>query len=704
MSTLPSDEFDSGLTRLQQDAPNDTEGWKRFVDLAESSGDMKRICRVYDALLKQYPNNPSNDDRKEAETLLRNYLRTSPCVDIWRCYLDYVRRTIQQGTQSRETIRKAYDFALSHIGQDRDSGFIHSAYIKERMDALRKAYHRAVQIPLDNVEELWSDLEAFENGLNKITAKKVMGDLRGGHMQARTVLRQLSDYLKDLNLANPQGGLVLPVVPTFSPQEKQLVLAYRKAVARMRYYPEIWFMAYHWNLSNGNTSEAASILKQGLEANPGSFALTFAYAEQLELAQLKKEAEVKDFSDVHAVYDRFFAAVRTKLDELAPEEVSADGTVVTTSSDESMKDGDDPEEGAAAQRREEFNTTAKHYSNAWINYIAFARRAQGHKASRDAFGKARKCKRVGWEVFKAAAMMEYRCNQEDGKLVATRIFETGMKNERFLSDPDFILSYLNYLLSINDENNARALFERVVREKRFKPEEAKPIWERWAKSQYTYDDLPGVLELEKRMAEVYPNGASSSRPFLSIRMTIDTDVPIKRFAQRHTYENIDPIAEHDLGFTKQKRAQNDKPTTSSNSFYYNNNGAVPGLGPDPSGDSNPMASSSSRNKKRPLPPQDRKHSEFKRQRQDNADRDWARDRDRSRDRDRRPARHSPPPPAQDCERGRNAGPPKREGPKKEEKTVLPAKLAWLVTQLPPAESYDGAKEVFLILCPHRALF
>ena len=37
------------------------------------------------------------------------------------------------------------------------------------MDALRKVYHRAVQIPLENVEALWQELEAFENGLNRIT-------------------------------------------------------------------------------------------------------------------------------------------------------------------------------------------------------------------------------------------------------------------------------------------------------------------------------------------------------------------------------------------------------------------------------------------------------------------------------------------------------------------------------------------------------
>ena len=37
------------------------------------------------------------------------------------------------------------------------------------MDALRKTYHRAVQIPLENVETLWKELDSFENGLNKIT-------------------------------------------------------------------------------------------------------------------------------------------------------------------------------------------------------------------------------------------------------------------------------------------------------------------------------------------------------------------------------------------------------------------------------------------------------------------------------------------------------------------------------------------------------
>ena len=107
------------------------------------------------------------------------------------------------GPTTHDTIRKSYDFALSHVGQDKDSGDIWMDYIQflksgeviqvlfnmclkdpynfvnsqttttweeqQKMDALRKVYHRAVQIPLKNVERIWSDLETFESNLNKIT-------------------------------------------------------------------------------------------------------------------------------------------------------------------------------------------------------------------------------------------------------------------------------------------------------------------------------------------------------------------------------------------------------------------------------------------------------------------------------------------------------------------------------------------------------
>lgn len=39
------------------------------------------------------------------------------------------------------------------------------------MDAVRKAYQHAVQIPMENVKKLWEEYQEFENGLNRITVR-----------------------------------------------------------------------------------------------------------------------------------------------------------------------------------------------------------------------------------------------------------------------------------------------------------------------------------------------------------------------------------------------------------------------------------------------------------------------------------------------------------------------------------------------------
>jgi cleavage stimulation factor subunit 3 len=117
------------------------------------------------------------------------------------------------------------------------------------------------------------------------------------------------------------------------------------------------------------------------------------------------------------------------------------------------------------------------------------------------------------------ALMEYHCS--DDKAVASRIFERGL--DYFSEEIDYVLRYLSFLISINDENSklfrshlglklliscdildARALFERVI--PNFSADRARPLWERWARYEYQYGDLEAALKLEKRMAEVYASG------------------------------------------------------------------------------------------------------------------------------------------------------------------------------------------------------
>lgn len=92
--------------------------------------------------------------------------------------------------KGRETVRQAYEFALQHVGHDMESGQIWKDYVdflkaamdsrttwdaQQKMDALRSVYHRAVAVPLDNVEALWRELDQYENSLNKITVRASAG-------------------------------------------------------------------------------------------------------------------------------------------------------------------------------------------------------------------------------------------------------------------------------------------------------------------------------------------------------------------------------------------------------------------------------------------------------------------------------------------------------------------------------------------------
>jgi hypothetical protein len=41
----------------------------------------------------------------------------------------------------------------------------------QQIDAMRKTFHRAICIPMDQIEHIWKDYDAFENQLNKMTVR-----------------------------------------------------------------------------------------------------------------------------------------------------------------------------------------------------------------------------------------------------------------------------------------------------------------------------------------------------------------------------------------------------------------------------------------------------------------------------------------------------------------------------------------------------
>ena len=199
--------------------------------------------------------------------------------------------------------------------------------------------------------------------------------------------------------------------------------------------------------------------------------LTFTYAEAQEIK--------KEFADVHATYDKFLTLLRSQLESL---EQTANSPNTSSSTAAAPTNGHAPAtEPGIQSTNSSFNTQASdekpskntelqklrtEYGVAWIMYMRFGRRSEGVKSLRGIFGKARRDRWIPWEVYEASglcfpfcsvlyptllflALMEYHCS--DDRAVASRIFEKGL--DYFGDEIDYVLRYLSFLISINDENS-----------------------------------------------------------------------------------------------------------------------------------------------------------------------------------------------------------------------------------------------------------
>lgn len=130
------------------------------------------------------------DNFVDAEQLFGRCLMTVPNVRLWTVYLNYIRRRNDLNNdpsgQARRTITQSYEFVIDNIGVDRDSGNIWQDYVQfvkngpgqiggtgwqdqQKMDQLRKVYHRAITVPMLTVNNLWKEYDQFEMALNKLT-------------------------------------------------------------------------------------------------------------------------------------------------------------------------------------------------------------------------------------------------------------------------------------------------------------------------------------------------------------------------------------------------------------------------------------------------------------------------------------------------------------------------------------------------------
>ncbi|KAK7151464.1 hypothetical protein R3I94_007951 [Phoxinus phoxinus] len=482
-----------------EENPYDLDAWSILIREAQNQP-IDKARKTYERLVAQFPS--SGRFWKlfiEAEIKAKNYDKVEKLfqrclmkvlhIDLWKCYLSYVRETKGKLPSYKEKMAQAYDFALDKIGMEIMSYQIWVDYINflkgveavgsyaenQRITAVRRVYQRGCVNPMINIEQLWRDYSKYEEGINVHLAKKMIEDRSRDYMNARRVAKEYETVMKGLDRNAPS------VPPQNSPQEaqqvemwkkyiqweksnplrtedqtlitKRVMFAFEQCLLVLGHHPDIWYEAAQYleqsskllaekgDMNNAKlfSDEAANIYERAIGTLlKKNMLLYFSFADYEE-SRMKHEK-------VHSIYNRLLG-----IEDIDP-------TLV------------------------------------YIQYMKFARRAEGIKSGRSIFKKAREDLRTRHHVYVTAALMEYYCSKD--KSVAFKIFELGLK--KYGDIPEYILAYIDYLSHLNEDNNTRVLFERVLTSGSLSPEKSGEIWARFLAFESNIGDLASILKVERR--------------------------------------------------------------------------------------------------------------------------------------------------------------------------------------------------------------
>ncbi|KAJ8795994.1 hypothetical protein J1605_002756 [Eschrichtius robustus] len=434
-----------------EENPYDLDAWSILIREAQNQP-IDKARKTYERLVAQFPS--SGRFWKlyiEAEIKAKNYDKVEKLfqrclmkvlhIDLWKCYLSYVRETKGKLPSYKEKMAQAYDFALDKIGMEIMSYQIWVDYINflkgveavgsyaenQRITAVRRVYQRGCVNPMINIEQLWRDYNKYEEGINIHLAKKMIEDRSRDYMNARRVAKEYETVMKGLDRNAPS------VPPQNTPQEAQQV--------------DMWKKYIQWEKSNPlRTEDQTLITKRVMFAyeqcllvlghHPDIWYEAAQYLEQSSklLAEKGDMNNAKLFSDEAAnIYERAISTLLKKN---------------------------------------------------MLLYFAYA----DYEESRMKYEKVH-------SIYNRLLAIEDIDPTLD-KSVAFKIFELGLK--KYGDIPEYVLAYIDYLSHLNEDNNTRVLFERVLTSGSLPPEKSGEIWARFLAFESNIGDLASILKVEKR--------------------------------------------------------------------------------------------------------------------------------------------------------------------------------------------------------------
>ena len=302
---------------------------------------------------------------RSVEVIFNASLLSTPNVDLWSLYLDYLRRIhpLVNDTDGarRKILSRAFDLLLETVGIDPDAGKLWRDYVdfvksgegvvggsgwqnQQKTDFVRAAYQRAIKHPHSELTRLWKEYDIFELSVNKATGRKFLQEQSPHYMQARSARMQMDHRLQGLDRTS------LPILPplygfagedefgtqvekwrawaqwekddplVFKDEDmpayrRRVLYMYKQAVMQLRFYPEIWFEAAMWCFEQGAanlSTEGEWFLDQGIEANPESVLLSTKKADRVEQnleASNSEEVAIENGKKLELPYEKALGAL-----------------------------------------------------------------------------------------------------------------------------------------------------------------------------------------------------------------------------------------------------------------------------------------------------------------------------------------------------------------------------------------------------------
>ncbi|KAK1585164.1 mRNA 3'-end-processing protein RNA14 [Colletotrichum navitas] len=612
----PNDTFGILEDRVKEDPRGDMEAWLALIAEHRRYDQLDELRAVYERFVQVFPQAAdiwadwaqlelSSNRFQDAEALFNRSLVNVPNVKLWTVYLNYIRRrydlTNDPNGEARRILSMSYDFVIGSVGIDRDSGQLWKDYIQfiksgpgqvggsgwqdqQKMDQLRKAYHRAITVPMSALTDLWKDYDQFEMSLNKTTGRQFIQKRSPAYMTAKAANSQLDRLIPRLQRTSLPR---LPPAPGFDGDQEfleqveiwkkwiqwekddplvlldeepeaykaRILYCYRQALMALRFWPEMWVDAAEWCFANNITKDGKelglSFLTDGIEANPESVLLALKHGDRVESTypagddEASKAARAKAIREPYSrVLDTLYAMSkkikeREEREVRKIEEAAARDPNVKDSIENNDEEPDSENNRPADLGREERIKAVKHgfsvqadmlkrtISFVWIALCRAARRTQGkgntNSGLRQVFIEARGRGQLTSDVYIAVAKMEALIYNDPA---GGKIFDRGAK--LFPEDASFMLEYLKFLHSKGDTTNARVVFETCVNrltQKDDKKDQAKQLYSYFHKYESQFGELSSISELEKRMSELWP-----------------ADPKLTHFANRFSVETFDPIS------------------------------------------------------------------------------------------------------------------------------------------------------------------